>query len=165
MEESLYEAYQELKRVEHQVYVSLKYTRTVDVIINIIKRLIDAYEFAFDSVLKYCMEYKQLESIPDAPLVKARMMKRFFPKDEIIKKSVSSFALFKKIIRAKCEREEEFRRHVTMICIIDKKEVRIDIDTITEAYLDCKEFLDYIKKKIEEKGKNVCISARDLSYY
>ena len=39
MEESLRNALSELKRAEHSLFVSLKYTRTVDVIKHIVERL------------------------------------------------------------------------------------------------------------------------------
>ena len=45
MDDALYDAEKELKRVDHLIYVSLKYTRTVDVFKNIIKRLISTIDF------------------------------------------------------------------------------------------------------------------------
>ena len=45
MNESLIEAREELKRLEHIIYVSLKYTRTVDVILNALKRMVSTYDF------------------------------------------------------------------------------------------------------------------------
>ena len=40
MHEYLVNAKEDMKRISHSVYVSLKYTRTVDVIKNILKRMI-----------------------------------------------------------------------------------------------------------------------------
>jgi hypothetical protein len=51
MKESLSEAFEELKRADHLIYVSLKYTRTVDVIKSIIERLINAYDDAIITLL------------------------------------------------------------------------------------------------------------------
>ena len=45
-EDSEFNADDELKRADHMIYVTLKYTRTADVIQNIIKRLTNAYEFS-----------------------------------------------------------------------------------------------------------------------
>jgi len=36
MRESIENAVEELKRVDHSIFVSLKYTRTVDILVNIL---------------------------------------------------------------------------------------------------------------------------------
>ncbi len=52
MRDILRDANEELKRVDHLVYVSLKYTRTVDVILNILNRMVDGYAFMMDLLIK-----------------------------------------------------------------------------------------------------------------
>ena len=49
MKESFDEAIQELKRVDHLFWVSLKYTRTVDVIKHVIERLINCIGFGLEA--------------------------------------------------------------------------------------------------------------------
>jgi hypothetical protein len=51
MQEKMTESYEELKRVEHLIYVSLKYTRTVDVILNILNRMTDGYALMVDALV------------------------------------------------------------------------------------------------------------------
>ena len=46
--ENIENAVSQLKRADHLLYVTLKYTRTVDVIKSIIKRLISAFDFAVE---------------------------------------------------------------------------------------------------------------------
>ena len=53
MKESFELAVQELKRVDHLFWVSLKYTRTVDVIKNVIDRLISCVGFGLEAILKW----------------------------------------------------------------------------------------------------------------
>ena len=45
MKEALDNAKEELKRVDHLFYVSLKYTRTADMMRHLIERLINAFSF------------------------------------------------------------------------------------------------------------------------
>ena len=45
------DANNELKRADHMLYISLKYTRTCDVMQNIIKRLIAAFDFGIEAML------------------------------------------------------------------------------------------------------------------
>ena len=47
MNTSLSDAVEEIKRVDHLVFVSLKYTRTVDVIKSVVDRIISALDFIF----------------------------------------------------------------------------------------------------------------------
>ncbi len=51
MKRSLDNALRELRKVDHLIYVSLKYTRTVDVLKHIIKRMISAFDFMMDALL------------------------------------------------------------------------------------------------------------------
>ena len=50
--ELMFEAREELKRLEHIIYVSLKYTRTVDVIINALNRLVEVYNLIIEALLE-----------------------------------------------------------------------------------------------------------------
>ena len=83
MKESLDLAKEELKRVDHLIYVSLKYTRTVDVLLSVVDRMINAYGFAIDSLLKIAKENKKIENMPDRDLLKAEETKKLY-EDEVV---------------------------------------------------------------------------------
>ena len=53
MKDTIEKAKEELKRADHLYYVSLKYTKTVDVIKSIIERLINAFDFTIDSLVAF----------------------------------------------------------------------------------------------------------------
>ena len=151
MKESLFDAKDELKRVDHQIYVSLKYTRTVDVLMNTIGRMIDAYNCLINSLLKYAVEKKMRkeEYIPSTPLERGNLVKQLF-QDEIVQKNMELYFLLRKIIKTIPKKEQEFRRHVTLRTIINNEEVTLDIDKATEYYDMIKEFCDWIEEKINE---------------
>jgi len=151
MKESLYEAKDELKRVDHQIYVSLKYTRTVDVLMNCIGRMIDAYNCLIDALLKYAVEKKirREEFIPTTPLERGELARELF-KDSIVQNNMELYFLLRKILKTNPKKEQEFRRHVTLRTIIDDKEITLDIDKATEYYNTIKEFYEWIELKINE---------------
>jgi len=151
MKESLYEAKDELKRVDHQIYVSLKYTRTVDVLMNCIGRMIDAYNCLIDSLLKFAVEKKMRkeEYIPTTPLERGELARELF-KDEIVQKNMEMYFMLRKIHKTNPKKEQEFRRHVTLRTIIDDKEVSVDIDKASEYYSMLKEFYEWIEARINE---------------
>lgn len=152
MRESLDNSRKELKRAEHLIYVSLKYTRTVDVIKNIIERLINAYDFGMESMFLLAKEKKQLEESPTAPLVRADTLKTMFADDPQMSHFINLYILFRKLKKAKFSRAREYRRHVTMTAFLDDGEVEVNIDIITEYYEKTHGFIDYCNSLIE--GEN-----------
>jgi hypothetical protein len=145
--ESLDDAREELKRVDHLIYVSLKYTRTIDVFLNAIGRMIDAYEFMFDALLKHAVEQKKLEEVPKTPIEKGNLVKELYAEDEQVQKNVNLFFLMRKLQKSQEHaKEQEYRRHVTMRTMIDGKEEVIDIDTITDHYHGQMEFFGKVRK-------------------
>jgi hypothetical protein len=146
MKESLEYAREELKRIDHLIYVTLKYTRTVDVLLSVIERMINSYEFTIDALLKHALEEKLITNIPEIPLAKAEIAHKLYDSKKI-REHMEKYLLLRKLRRASHEKSNEFRRHVTMTAVIDKKVVEVNIDNITEDFHELKSFIDYVEKK------------------
>lgn len=147
MLQSLDDAGEELKRVDHMVYVSLKYTRTSDVLKNIIARMIDAYLHLLDTLLKLAKDEKRITEIPIRPLEKANIVRKLYD-DDIVKQNTELFLLLREMLHADYKSESEFRRHVAIITFIKGKEEVVNIDNITAYYHMQREFYKYIRKKV-----------------
>ncbi|MFT4311257.1 MAG: hypothetical protein ACMXX7_01375 [Candidatus Woesearchaeota archaeon] len=132
--EFLDDAKEELKRVDHLIYVSLKYTRTVDVLLNAISRMIDAYDFIFQAILQKAVEQEKIEEIPLTPIEKGNAVKKLYPEDDQIYDNVELCFLLRKLHRSNPEKEQEYRRHVAMKSIVDGREEIVNIDIITQYY-------------------------------
>lgn len=154
--ESLAEAKEELKRVDHLIYVSLKYTRTVDVIKSIIERMINAFDFSIRAGLEYAKVKKKIKAIPSNVVERGSVFLNLFKsEDESLKDYVDFYILLRKINRAHFERAREFRRHVTMTAFLEEGEIEIDIDIITEYYHKIRNFIIIIENIINpSKDKN-----------
>ncbi|MBN1502688.1 hypothetical protein JW930_04025 [Candidatus Woesearchaeota archaeon] len=150
MREALERSIEELKRIDHLIYVTLKYTRTVDVLISVIDRMINAYEFAVDALFKYALETNMIDKIPEVPVTKAQKITDIFDNPVVIK-NTELYQLFRKLKKVSYERENEYRRHVTMRATIEGKPVEINIDNITEYYHFIKKLVDFVYKKVIEK--------------
>lgn len=142
----LHDATEELKRVEHQVYVSLKYTRTVDVLLNLIGRMIEGYDRMFDAMLQNALEQGRIGEIPTAPLMVGNTIKELYP-EENVQQNVELYFLLRKLHRSTPQREQEFRRHVTLRTVIDGREELVNIDIATAYYHQQREFLEYLYKQ------------------
>ncbi len=154
MNDYLDDASEELKRADHLIFVSLKYTRTCDVLKHIIDRLINSIEFMFTALLEHMKEQGKLEEVPKAPIPKANKVKELFPDDEFIPEFADLFMRFRKISKADFSRACEFRRHVTMTVVVDDETIQIHIDNITEYFKRTKEFFAHVQDIIEPKKED-----------
>jgi hypothetical protein len=154
-ENYLEKAQEELKRVDHQVYVTLKYTRTVDVLINVQQRMIEAYDALINSLLVVSSE--------DSDVVKASVIERTNAVLDLydepqVQENIGIYLLIRKVVRAKnITKESEYRRPVRMITVVDGQEVSIDIDLLTHYYAVLVSFYKFVEqiyktKKVEEEN-------------
>lgn len=152
MIESLDDAREELKRVDHLIYVSLKYTRTVDVLLNSVKRMVEAYDFMFETLLRKAKEEKKIPEVPKTPIEKGNLIKEIYSEDQQTIDNVELYFLMRKLARTiNPYKEQEFRRHVMMKTIIDGKEQILNIDIITEYYHYMLDFYKKVEKIILNK--------------
>lgn len=146
--EELDHSREELKRVDHLIYVSLKYTRTCDVFKNIIARIIDAVDFSLTAILKKLQQEGKVESIPKQAKLKCNEIKKL-TQDPYVLDLIDFYLMLREIDRADFSREKEYRRHVTMVCKIEGTDVVINIDVITEYYKKVKELLEYAEQFVK----------------
>lgn len=146
-DDALRNAYEELKRVDHLIYVSLKYTRTCDVLHNVIKRLITCFDCIFDGFLEQAEQENKIFEVPNAPVMKANEFKKLYEGDKVIAEFVTFYLYLRKINRIEYTKSNEFRRYVTMHMTIDDDECNVDIDLVTEYYKKAKEYIEHIKKQ------------------
>jgi hypothetical protein len=143
MIENLEKAKDELKRVDHLIFVSLKYTRTGDVIHNVVKRMVSAYEFLVSSLAK-----KLDDETTPSPVAKAELIREKF-KEELIQENITLYLLLRKVLKAEHSRECEFRRHVALICTINNEELKLNIDKMEEYYTLLKEFYYFVSETVK----------------
>ena len=148
MIESYKQSIEEFKRVDHLFYVTLKYTRTVDVIRSVIERLISTFEYAIDSLLKCMKEEKDIDEIPSNPVGKGKLAKEKCEDPELCK-YLDLYLKLRKILRENYTKREEYRRHVTMVTSFEGNQLNVDIDLLKDYYDEIKKFLTYVKSRIE----------------
>lgn len=149
MKEALENARQELKRVDHLFWVSLKYTRTVDVIRNVVQRLINVFEFGLEAVLKQAKENKLIKEIPKNAGLKCDLLKKTFPENNELIEYVDFYLKLRKISNSEYTKKEEYRRHVTMTVIVNGEKINVDIDLLKEYYEKSKQFVHFVKVMVE----------------
>ena len=97
MSETLEKIIKEKISADHLLYVSMKYTKTCDVMINLLKRWKVMMDFAFDALLEKAKKKKMIKKIPTAPKLKLDLMKETFADEPDIMDAVNEYELFKLI--------------------------------------------------------------------
>jgi hypothetical protein len=147
LEEEENRAIEELKRADHSVYVTLKYTKTADVMYNTLLRLINAFEISFNFLMEHLKEKKRIKEIPGSMKEKVEIIFKKFPK---FKKYIKLYELFKEIEKAPYSGREEYRKHATIISRVSaKKIVEIDIPVLISYYNITKEFVRLVREIVE----------------
>lgn len=143
MNENLLEAKEELKRLEHIIFVSLKYTRTVDVLINALRRMVETCDFIIEAFLEKAQEEGKIDTLPKSPALRATRLRESYPEDKELQKYLTFYEFLKFILKSSHVKREEFRRHVTFIVNLENSTAEIDIDNLTNSEKFMHKFFTY----------------------
>jgi hypothetical protein len=147
--ELLLEAREELKRLEHIIYVSLKYTRTTDVIIGALNRLISVFDLIIEALLEKAVEEKKISALPKSPALRGTRLGELYPEDQELHKYLCFYAFMKNVLKSAYTKREEYRRHVTVIIELDRCTAEVDIDSLTSYEKVGHRFWKYSCYKVE----------------
>jgi hypothetical protein len=82
---------------DHLLYVSMKYTKTCDVMLNLINRWKSMIELCVDAMLAKLKKKKKIKSIPAAPKMKVIALRKALKKEPIVLNTLDTFEFFKRI--------------------------------------------------------------------
>ncbi|MFH1408999.1 MAG: hypothetical protein ABIH34_03765 [Nanoarchaeota archaeon] len=151
MNEYLEEAQTEFKRVDHLIFVSLKYTRTVDVFQNIFERISTCFDAAMGGFLQQLKDQGKIDEIPGAPRARGELLKKHFADDGEMQKYLDLFLFVRRLMKSTYTRRNEFRRHVTMTATLEGGQIfEVNIDRMHEYHTTLKNFIEYITPLLPE---------------
>ncbi|MEM4648162.1 MAG: hypothetical protein QXO12_02560 [Candidatus Pacearchaeota archaeon] len=142
----------EKRRAQHLFYTSLKYTKTSDIIINLMKRWAATIDETIDACLIHAKKKKIINQIPETPKAKIIQLQKILKnKNDIVKKMFELYEIFKNINEYEIISEHEFRKNIILNLIKDGKSISIDLakleewEKIFENYIKIVE--DFLRKK------------------
>jgi hypothetical protein len=148
--EYLDDSKKQLKRLDHSVYVSLKYTRTVDVLRSILNRMVDTITPLLDTLLSKAEKEGKINEIPTNIPLKCKKIKEVYSEHERIEElnEMLDFLMFIRKVRRNEDYESinEYRRHVALITEVDGEEVEINLDIIHEYYDKTKDYIILVEE-------------------
>ena len=142
---------QEKISADHLLYVSLKYTKTCDVIINLILRWRKMIETSIDEILKKAKKKKKISTIPLNPTKKIEVMKKVFKKDKNFQNILKMYEMFKKIEELRKERLGEFRKNVNLKVFYRGEEININLEKLKEYAEELEKFISTTKQFLLKK--------------
>jgi len=139
MEDSIKE---EIKRADHLIYVSLKYTRTCDVIKNVIQRLLNVFNFGIAEILEKEKKRNKIKIVPASPLARASLLEKLLKSK--VKKHMNLYMLLRKIDKSEFIRREEYRKNVALV--IKEGSIVVDMVTLKNFFEKTKEFVKFVEE-------------------
>ena len=130
----------------HLLYVSLNYTKTCDVILNLIRRWTVMIDDSVDGLLEHLKKKKKVRSIPAAPRQKIELIKKNFKKSPEVMNTMELYEFFKRVDNLRTIRESEFRKDVRLRIEDNGKEVIVNLDKLKEYAATLESFISYVKQ-------------------
>jgi len=124
------EIIQEKISADHLLYVSLKYTKTCDVIANLLIRWKKMIETAIEKILIHAKKRKKIKSISINPMGRIEEVRKLFKKDKDFLEVIDLYEMFRKFHDLRKERTGEFRKNVTLKIFYRGKEIAVNLDQL-----------------------------------
>ena len=131
---------------DHLLYVSLKYTKTCDVILNLIQRWTIMIDDCILGILENLKKKKKIKEIPLAPRQRTELVKKSLKNSPEVMKAIELYEFFKRTAGLKTVRECEFRKNVRLKIMDNGKEVIIDLEKLKEYSAILESFISYVKQ-------------------
>ena len=145
------EIIQEKISADHLLYVSLKYTKTCDVIMNLLLRWRKMIETVINHLLIHAKKKNKIKEIPDNAISSINQIKILYKKDKNFIEVLDFFMMLRKIEKLKRERIGEFRKNVALKVQFRGEEININLEKL-KIYAEMLEnFISTTKKILSEK--------------
>lgn len=137
---------QEKISADHLLYVSLKYTKTCDVIVNLLFRWRRMIETSMERILEHAKKRKKISSIPTNPVGQIREIRELFKKDKEFLEVIDLYEMFRKIKELRTERIGEFRKNVSLKIFYQGKEIDVNLEKLKEYAEMLEKFISKVKQ-------------------
>ena len=139
------EIIKEKTSADHLMYVSLKYTKTCDVILNLLARWKSLIELSFDAILEDGVENGKISMMPTNPKQRIEFVRKYFKKSVVVQDVIPLYVFFKRVPDLKKTREGEFRKNVNLKVFEASRVTEINMDKLGEYYEIVEKFILEVK--------------------
>jgi hypothetical protein len=139
------EIIKEKTSADHLLYVSLKYTKTGDVILNLLARWKSLMEISFDFMINERIEAGKIPECPISPKQRVEFMKKYFKKEIAIQEAIPLYVFFKRVPDLSKTRVGEFRKNVALNVKLPNELVIINLEKLSEYSEKIDKFVNVVK--------------------
>ena len=145
MNESKYIKSPNVKKIsaDHLLYVSLKYTKTCDVILNLLSRWKIMVDTSFPFLIKKAG--KSWKPVPDAPRAKVIQLRRVYANEPLVIDALELYEFFRDIAGPEKARESDSRKGVNLRVTYKGKVVNINLEQLGIYSQILERFISYLK--------------------
>ena len=130
---------------DHLLYVSLKYTKTCDVIINLLSRWKNMIDKCMDRLVEKAKKEKKWKPIPNAPRAKLVQLKKIYENSKEISDTLQLYEIFRDLDTTEKIRENEFRKGVNLKVLYKEQTININLVQLKEYADTLERFISSIK--------------------
>ena len=130
---------------DHLLYVSLKYTKTCDVIINLLSRWKNMIEKVMDRLVERAKKEKKWQPVPDAPRAKLVQLKKIYANNKEIMPALELYELFRDLEKLEKIREAEFRKNVNLKVKYKGETININLERLKDYAATLEKFISAIR--------------------
>jgi hypothetical protein len=145
------EIIQEKISADHLLYVSLKYTKTCDVIMNLLLRWRKMIDTCINEILKKAKKAKKIEEISENAVGKIKQIKEIFSKDKNFIEVIDFFMMLRKLENLKTERIGEFRKNVALKIQFRGQEINVNLEQLKIYAEMIEKFIKTTKQYLTEE--------------
>ena len=138
---------------DHLLYVSLKYTKTCDVIVNLILRWRKMIETSIEEILKHAKDMKKISFVSSSPMEKIDQVKKLFSKNKEFLEVITLYEMFRKIDELKKERIGEFRKNVALKISYKGDVINVDLEQLKYYAELLEKFISITSDFLKQKKK------------
>lgn len=124
------EIIQEKISADHLLYVSLKYTKTCDVIMNLLLRWRKMIDTSINAILRHAKTKKKITEVSENAVGKIEQIKHLFKKDKEFVKVIEFYEMLKKIENLRTERIGEFRKNVSLKIMYQGEVIEVNLEQL-----------------------------------
>lgn len=140
------EIIKEKTSADHLMFVSLKYTKTCDVILNLLARWKSLIERSFDAILQEGCDSGSIACMHNTPKQRIEFVKKYFAKNKAVQDVVPLYIFFKRVPDLAVCRSGEFRKNVNLKVKMPNGDVDINMEMLSSYYDTVERFMEEVKK-------------------
>ena len=138
----------ELKSAQHLLYVSLKYTKTCDVIINLMFRWQQLISVSINKILEHAKKKRIIGKVPATPVEKLNAVRELYKREEIVQRTLDLYEFFRRLPKLEQIREHEFRKNVALKVIDKEQVIEINMDMLKSWNMLIEDFIKFTRQLI-----------------